>query len=59
MPTAHSDDETRAALTKAAASLRLLVAKGGDLGQAAQGLAASFDHLAAATPPSAPPWKPC
>jgi len=50
MPAAHGDEETRAALTKAAGSLRLLVAKGGDLGQAAQGLAASFDHLAAATP---------
>jgi hopanoid biosynthesis associated RND transporter like protein HpnN len=52
MPATHSDDETRAALTKAAASLRLLGGKGGDLGPAALALASSFDHLAAATPPA-------
>jgi hopanoid biosynthesis associated RND transporter like protein HpnN len=50
MPAAHSDEETRAALTKAAASLRLLAPKGGDLGASATALATSFDHLAAAAP---------
>jgi uncharacterized protein len=50
LPASHSDEETRAALTKAAGSLRLLGAKGGDLGTAARALAASFDRLAAATP---------
>ncbi|MDE1915629.1 MAG: MMPL family transporter [Sphingomonadales bacterium] len=50
MPASHDDAETRAALIKAATSLRLLGAKGGDLGAAANALANSFDHLAAAAP---------
>lgn len=50
LPAAHGDDETRAALTKAATSLRLLTAKGGDLGSAATALAAGFDRLAGAKP---------